>query len=97
MHRCAPLLLVLALPVGFAAAADDATRGNAERGARLHATHCVACHDDRVYTRADRRVQSLDGLVRQVHACNRNLDTGLSSGAVDDLIAYLNQRYYRFD
>ena len=96
MRRCAPLLLALALPVGVAAA-DDSTHGNAERGARLHAMHCVSCHDDGVYTRADRRVQSLDGLVRQVRACNRNLDAGLSSGEVDDLIAYLNQRYYRFD
>lgn len=91
----AVVFLVALCPL--AAAAANAPRGDVERGAALHATHCAACHGDEVYTRENRRIRSLDGLIRQVQACNRNIGAGLSPDEVRDVIDYLNERYYHFE
>ncbi len=71
--------------------------GDAGKGKMLHAANCVACHDAKIYTRKDRRVQTLSGLIGQVEACNTQLKKELSRGQVNDLIAHLNERYYRFE
>lgn len=71
--------------------------GDAERGKTLHQAQCTACHDSRVYTRANRRVQSIEGLIGQVNFCNRNLGNKLSREQVNDLVQYLNQTYYKFE
>ena len=71
--------------------------GDAERGRKLHASQCTACHDAGVYLRANRRVGSLGGLIKQVEMCNQQLKKELSPGQVNDLVAYLNETYYRFE
>src|SRR5438552_2416273 len=91
-----------AVIVVFAAAApalaDTALLpGDAGRGKSLHAANCVSCHDSKVYTRKDRRVRTLGGLIGQVEGCNTQLQKALSKAQVDDLIAYLNETYYRFE
>ena len=94
-HRfAAALLATLPLP----ALADTALLpGDAERGRTLHAAQCVSCHDDGLYTRKERRVRSLGGLIKQVEICNQQLRKELSHEQVNDLIAYLNETYYRFE
>jgi hypothetical protein len=49
-----------------------------------------------VYTRADRRVKSVEGLMAQVEMCNSNLRRGLVKSQRDDLVKFLNERYYQF-
>jgi mono/diheme cytochrome c family protein len=71
--------------------------GDPSRGKTLHASNCVSCHDSKVYTRKDRRVQTLGGLIGQVEGCNTQLKKQLTKAQVDDLIAYLNETYYRFE
>ncbi len=83
---------------GTPAMADTALLpGDVGKGKTLHAANCVACHDAKIYTRKGRRVQTLSGLIGQVEACNTQLKKELSRGQVNDLIAYLNENYYRFE
>lgn len=91
----APLLL---LPTAVTAADADA-----EKGKNLHAQHCVGCHagltagePDRLYTRADRKVKTLDGLRKQVRRCELNLGLKWFDDDIDSVTTYLNGTFYRF-
>ncbi len=83
----AALLFVLSLPV-MASTDFDSHRFIQEK--------CSACHDERVYTRPDRRVQNLSQLDAQVRRCDANLGTRLFDEDLAALVEHLNERYYRF-
>lgn len=89
MNRITTLLL-LPLSAGPALSADI------ENGDDLHFTHCTGCHDDSVYTREDRSVQSKERLGLQVRFCKDSLDLTWFDEDVDDVVEYLNQNYYHF-
>jgi cytochrome c553 len=89
-------LLCACLLVLLPAAARAALPGNAAEGKSLHDIYCTACHDTGVYTRKDRRVRSLDGLKRQLRSCERAAGADLSANEKQDLLKYLNERFYRF-
>jgi cytochrome c553 len=78
--------------------------GEAERGKQLHDKLCASCHksmfngnEAAIFTRSDRRVHSVEGLMAQVEGCNANLGTQLDKDAIDDLVKYLNDEFYKFD
>ncbi len=89
MKNIAALLLVY-LMVGQSAAADI------ENGEDLHFENCTGCHDETVYTRENRNVQSLERLGRQVRFCKDSLELTWFDEEVNDVIEFLNQNYYRF-
>ncbi len=99
MIRLCALAAVVALVAAAAPAAADTAppSGNAKRGKQLHAEHCLGCHDSRIYTRENRMVNSMSGLVKQVELCHRQVGKELTRAQVNDLIAYLNETYYRFE
>jgi mono/diheme cytochrome c family protein len=77
--------------------------GEAEEGAPVHEEYCVSCHKanfggdgSAVYSRDPRMVNSIEGLMGQVGRCNQMTNAGLSSDQIDDLVAYLNETYYKF-
>jgi hypothetical protein len=88
MKTLLALLLTLAAPSAFAA--------DIENGADLHFTNCTGCHDESVYTRENRRVNSLERLGTQVRFCKDNLELTWFDEDVDDVVEYLNQNYYHF-
>jgi hypothetical protein len=92
MKRVIFLLAALNAPSATAAL----LLGDADKGGKLHTENCQGCHDTGVYTRADRRVKSVEGLMAQVEMCNSNLRRGLAKGQRDDLVKFLNDRYYKF-
>ncbi|RTZ60691.1 MAG: cytochrome c [Gammaproteobacteria bacterium] len=78
--------------------------GNPEHGKQLHDEKCVGCHISKfggdgsgVYTRENRRVNSIEGLTGQVHACNDMTHAELSEDDINDLIIYLNEAVYKFE
>lgn len=102
--RYASLVLVsiLALPLA-GVAADDMLPGNAAHGRQLAQAKCVSCHagmfggdGSAVYTRKDRTVNSIEGLMGRVAACNQRVGAHFSHQDVDDVVKYLNQTYYKF-
>ena len=89
------LLMLYAISSPVLAAAPNS--GSSENGAKLHAKQCQACHGDDVYTRKNRNVTSMDALLGQVNGCNHNLNKRLSQEQVDDLVRFLNDKYYKFN
>ncbi len=70
--------------------------GDAGRGQALHGRYCTACHDSRVYTRANRTVKSVEGLMGRVRLCNQQLGTKLERDQLNDLVKYLDEAFYKY-
>jgi hypothetical protein len=73
-----------------------AVPGDEAHGQRLVQANCTGCHDSSVYTRSNRMIHSLDELKHQVEGCGHAAKKEFSSGEVQDLVKYLNDRYYHF-
>jgi mono/diheme cytochrome c family protein len=76
--------------------ATPAMAADQQNGSELHTENCTRCHDSSVYTRDNRRVQSLPKLGTQVRFCKDNLGVAWFDDEVDDVIHYLNSQYYKF-
>ena len=59
-------------------------------------TKCSGCHDSSVYTRPNRRVDSLDRLESQVRMCDANLGIKMFDEDVSAVVNHLNDQYYHF-
>ena len=57
---------------------------------------CSSCHDSNIYTRKDRRVDSLSRLNSQVRMCDAQLGTSLFDEDITAIVNYLNDNYYHF-
>lgn len=84
------VLLVLLLTAPTIHAAD------VEQGRALYEKNCVSCHDASVFTRADRRVKSFEGLVAQVQRCDTAIGLRWFEEDVMAVAEYLNRNYYKF-
>lgn len=72
-------------------------------GEKLHETNCKACHvsmtggdGSLLYTRQNRRVDSLAKLEAQVRRCESNLELKWFEEDINDVVQYLNKHYYKF-
>ncbi len=89
MLRTASAVLLFALGTAVCHAADPVA------GKALTDQNCTHCHGTEVYTRADRKVQSLDALHRQVQRCELALGLKWFDEEIANVSSYLNQEYYR--
>ena len=87
-------IFLLAGVIGSGSAIAQAT--DLKAGQSLHDANCQKCHDSSVYTRADRKVTSLDGLRKQVKRCELSQDLTWFDDQTEDVVQYLNSSYYKF-
>ena len=73
-------------------------------GKNIDQQKCYACHakktgfgnGDMIYTRSDSKVKSIANLKRMVSLCNTELRLDLFPEDEADVVAYLNQQFYKF-
>jgi cytochrome c2 len=73
-------------------------------GKTIDQQKCYACHakktgfgnGDMIYTRSDGKVKSLADLKKMVSLCNSELRLDLFPEDEIDVIAFLNQQFYKF-
>ena len=73
-------------------------------GKTIDQQKCYACHakktgfsnGDMIYTRSDGKVKSLADLKKMVGLCNTELRLDLFPEDEADVVAYLNQQFYKF-
>lgn len=85
------MLGALLLGPGIAMGAEQAPDGKALLDAR-----CQACHGTEVYTRANRKVNSLAALRAQVRRCTQATGVQWFDDETDAVIEYLNKNFYKF-
>ena len=88
---CASLLILL-MPSAHAASLP----GDSANGKLLLDAHCMECHQTGVFTREDRKVQSLDALKEQLVGCTHMARQEFSASEMQDLLKYLNDQFYQF-
>lgn len=71
-------------------------KGDPKAGKALHDKTCLACHDSKMYTRADRKVKTATQLAGRVSGCNANTGAGWFPEDELNVSAYLNQQFYKF-
>jgi mono/diheme cytochrome c family protein len=84
----------------FLANADKGTDTDADdqfkNGEKMHNEHCYKCHTEKVYTRDDRFVKSLNALSKQVVRCKDNTGAPWFDEDTDAVVHFLNEKYYKF-
>ena len=97
-------LAILIGVLGGLAAQPAMAAPNLANGKKIEDTKCYQCHAEKsglgdgtlIYTRKDRRVKGLDRLKVMVAGCNTELRLDLFPEDEADVVAYLNQQYYKF-
>lgn len=91
--------------IGMALAVSQVSyaAGDAKRGKALHDENCVSCHANAlggdgtaIYTRPDRKIESFEGLQKQVMRCKTALGVSWPQDQIDDVVTYLNESFYKF-
>ena len=98
------LVASLFAAIVFPASAEPFADADIDAGEQMHAEYCVECHTQRfggedgtaIYTRADRRVTNLAELAQQLTRCTTMLKLDLFPEDEENIAAYLNKHYYKF-
>jgi mono/diheme cytochrome c family protein len=77
------------LSAGAAGAADAA------RGEKLHEV-CLQCHGTDIYLPERRKIKTLRSLRKEVERWNDYYNPKMKKTELDDLVEYLNSRFYKF-
>ncbi len=85
-------LMILLTPSAYAAALP----GDSADGKSLVDANCMRCHDTGVYSREDHRIGSLEALKMQLDRCSHAANTSFSAIETQDIIKYLNDKFYHF-
>ena len=73
-------------------------KGDAKKGKILFdKSQCNKCHGTEVYTRENRKIKSLKALEKQVRYCDSQLSVNWFDEDISDVVAYLNDAFYKFD
>ncbi|MEN8180418.1 MAG: cytochrome c [Pseudomonadota bacterium] len=93
-------LSISATTVLFCCTLTTAALADAESGKELHDESCIDCHmmseHSALYTREDRKMDSLHRLGGQVSACTQILNITWFPEEERDVVEYLNTHYYHF-
>jgi hypothetical protein len=73
-------------------------------GKTLHQAKCYQCHAEKsglgngdvIYTRLERKSKDLPGVKRMVSMCNTELRLDLFPEDEVDLVAYINEQFYKY-
>jgi cytochrome c2 len=97
--RSIPAIVLSALVSASAFATPDLANGKT-----IDQQKCYGCHakksgfgnGDMIYTRSDSKVKSVTNLRKMVGICNTELRLDLFPEDEADVVAYLNQQFYKF-
>jgi len=92
------------LLLSFIFIVDNTNAADAARGQELHDENCISCHaaiygekGNEIYTRQNRKIETLEGLQEQLQRCKNSLGTNWPEDQIKDVQLYLNSSFYHFE
>lgn len=73
----------------------NALTGDPVRGEKLHAK-CLDCHGTGIYAPGKKKITSLKALRKEVKRWGTYYAPALSEQEIEDITAWLNERFYKF-
>ena len=70
---------------------------NVENGKVLHNENCLRCHDESKYMSGDRKVKDYQQLRARVSQCELMAELAWFDEEIDDVTAYLDSAFYKFN
>jgi len=89
------IVLAALLAIALVFSAGNARAADSARGKLLYENHCTVCHTSVVHIRDNRKARSRDEIRTWVQRWSKELGLQWGSAEVDDVIDYLNGRYYK--
>ena len=83
--------------VALVAVTVDAHSEDANRARSLHDTHCIGCHDTKVYTRKNHLARDYAQVLEQTDRWQKNTSLNWDAADVDAVAQYIAKRYYKLD
>ena len=68
-----------------------------KNGKLLHDENCLRCHNESKYTREDRMIKNFQELHERIKQCELMAELTWFDEEIDDVAAYLNDQFYRFN
>ena len=75
----------------------DAHSQDAERARSMHDTHCIACHDTKIYTRSNRLARDYAQVLEQTDRWQKNTSLNWAPADVAAVAQFIATRYYKLD
>jgi len=95
LPRMNAIMLAIVITAALFFTAFDTHAADAERGHLLYENHCTVCHTSVVHIRENRKSNSREEIRNWVQRWQKELGLQWSSGEVDDVVEYLDERYYK--
>ena len=75
----------------------DAHSQDLERAQSLHDTHCITCHDTKVYTRSNRVARDYSQVLEQTDRWQKNASLNWAPADVAAVAQFIAARYYKLE
>ena len=85
----------LALVVAFCTFSSSFA-ADLEEGQSLYEADCTSCHNSKVFTRKDRKINDLAALKKKVHRCVVVTEASWFEEDEENAVAYINDAFYKF-
>ncbi|HEY9051311.1 MAG TPA: hypothetical protein VIQ03_07190 [Gammaproteobacteria bacterium] len=95
IRNASGLIAVLIGLVTLAACTDAGKADPVVRGEQTH-TVCLSCHGTDLYVSPKRKIKTLPALRKEVARWGDYYDPAYSEQDIDDVTAYLNKNFYKF-
>jgi Raf kinase inhibitor-like YbhB/YbcL family protein len=86
--------ILLSMLIGCATGLAWPTPVSLERGRLLYENQCLACHESQVHIRKNHKMHNPDDVHREVIRWAEELQLSWQASEIEDVAAYLYQRYY---
>ena len=67
-----------------------------DEGKASYEEDCTSCHDSKVFTRKDRKINDLAALKKQVHRCVAANEASWFEEDEENAVAYISETFYKF-
>lgn len=89
------LFRIVMLAGTLAGASGTAPGADTDRGRMLHDTHCVSCHDSKVYKRDSKVATNYEEIRKQVVRWETNVSLRWNDGDIDAVTTHLARAFYK--